>query len=59
MDCMAGATITTSMGYGSMLIPHILTAQKVRFNPMGDFWLITQQLSNQFKIHKTGETFVS
>lgn len=37
---MVGAAIATSIGYGSMLILHILAARRVGFNPINDLRLI-------------------
>lgn len=37
---MAGAAIATSIGYGSMLILHILAARKIGFNPIDDLRLM-------------------
>jgi len=37
---MVGAAISTSVGYGLMLILHILAARKIGFNPINDIRLI-------------------
>jgi O-antigen/teichoic acid export membrane protein len=36
---MAGAAVATSMGYGSMLVLHVLAAKQVGFNPLNDLRL--------------------
>lgn len=37
---MTGAAIATSIGYGSMLVLHILAARRIGFNPINDLRLI-------------------